>query len=391
MLKSNIIFFVSIIIISIIFFISIKADSNQEYDFCLRKSYEIYKNVFMTKDGRIIDYDKNNITTSEAQSYIMMRSLIIDDKNTFDLSYKWTKNNLQREDKLFAWLWGKNAKGEYKIIDNNSASDADVDIALALVLAYEKWGKYEYLMEAIPIIQSIWNKETKRIGNYLVLMPGVIQTVSEEIEINPSYFSPYAFRFFQKYDDEHDWDCIIDSSYYYLDAVMAKTQTHLPPNWFFIENGQIVLEDSEKSDFSYDALRVFLRINLDYLRTGDKRALNILSKSKFFIDKWGINDGEDIKLSPNIYTNYTANGEIRDKDKFVGSIAILIPAITLYNPDFAKELYKEEIIPYLKNEKYWELKKDYYAKNLLWFGCYLYNKDSYEYKEMHKLRIKNIK
>ncbi len=382
MLKTNLIIITSITsLIVIFFFFSFKAQGNQEYNACLKNSYDAYKRVFLSKDGRIIDPDKNNITTSEGQSYMLIRSVIMGDKRTFNLVYKWSQNNLQRKDKLFAWLWGKNKAGEYKILDYNSASDADLDIAFALLLAYERWGNYKYLEEAKPIINSIWNYETRRIGDHLILMPGVNQTTSDKIEVNPSYFAPYAFKFFQKYDELHDWNCLVISSYYYLNEVMAKTQTGLPPNWFLIKNGQIVLEDSPRSDFSYDAIRVFQRTNLDYLRTGDKRALPILDKSKFFVNKWN--------ESGTLYVNYKANGELKDKDKFIGSIAILVPAISTYDASTAFDIYKKEVEPYLQNEKYWQAKHDYYGKNLLWFGCFYYYKDSKEYKDMHKRRLIN--
>lgn len=380
MLKSNLTIFSTLAVVFFLFFHAFKANGVQENNFCIRKSYEFYKTAFMTNEGRIIDPDKNNISTSEGQSYIMLRSLTIGDRETFNLAYTWAKNNLQRQDKLFSWLWGENANGEYKILDENAATDADIDIAFALIIAYEKWGMYEYLQEAIPIINSIWDKETKKVGEYLVLTPGPAQTLDEnKIEVNPSYFSPYAFRFFQKYDDLHDWNCLIDSSYYYLDKVTNKTKTHLPPNWFLIKNGQIVLENSERSDFSYDAVRIFVRIYLDYLRTGEKRALPILEKSKFFIDKW--------KETKKFYTNYKANGELRDKDEYIGSIAVITPVISKYDPETAKEIYALKLNKYINNKQYWETKKDYYGKNLFWFGCYLYNKDSNEYKEMHNRRI----
>lgn len=380
MLKTN--FFTLLLFLAIIstfFLFSFKAQGKQESNLCLKKNYDAYTKEFMSKDGRIIDPDRGNITTSEGQSYMLLRSVILGDRRTFDLVYKWSKNNLQRKDKLFAWLWGKNKDGEYKILDYNSASDADVDIAFVLLIAYEKWGNYKYLEEARPIINSIWSNETKRVGKYLILMPGVAQTNSDKIEINPSYFAPYSFKFFQKYDEVHNWDCLVDSSYYYLNAVMAKTKTGLPPNWFLIENGQIVLEDSPHSDFSYDAIRVFQRINLDYLRTGDKRDLPILEKSKFFITKW--------QEEQNLYVNYKADGQLKDKDKFIGSIAILVPIISLFDSNVALEIYKKEVEPYFTNDNYWNAKHDYYGKNLLWFGCYFYYKDSKEYKDMHKRRL----
>lgn len=377
MLKVNAI---ALLIIIFVLAFSCIACQAQKNNFCFKKSYESYKASFMSKDGRIIDYDKNNITTSEGQSYIMLRSLVMDDKPTFDLTYTWAKNNLQRQDYLFSWLWGENSKGEYKILDENTATDADVDIAYALILAYEKWNEAQYLQDARNITNSVWNNETRRIGSYLVLMPGVNQTKEEKIEINPSYFAPYEFRFFQKYDDMHNWDFLIDSSYYYLNQVMAKTETHLPPNWFSIESGQIVFANSERSDFSYDAIRVFIRIYMDYLRTGEKRALPILEKSKFFVDKW--------RESKKFYTNYKANGELRDREEFIGSIAILNPIIKKYAPNVSEEIYKTKLEPIFNNPSYWEGKNGYYEKNLFWFGCYFYHKNADEYRKMNKYKIK---
>lgn len=379
MLKANLIILL-IVVIVIVFTLTIKAGKTDESSACLRKSYDMYLEKFMSKDGRIIDPDRKNITTSEGQSYMLLRSVAMGNKKTFDLVYKWTKNNLQRKDYLFAWLWGKNENGEYKILDNNTASDADIDIAFSLLVAYNKWSDKIYLNEALPIINSIWDNETKRVGDYLILMPGVEQTNSNIIEINPSYFFPYAYKFFQKYDVKHDWSTLIDSSFYYLNQVMSQTGTGLPPNWFLIENGHIVLEDNERSDFSYDAIRVFQRAYLDYVRTNDKRNLAILEKSKFFIYKWNENK--------EFYTNYKKDGELRDKNKFVGAIAILVPVISLYDKKAAAEIYEKEVNPYFKNDKFWEEKHDYYAKNLLWFGCYFYHKNSKEYKDMHKRRIR---
>lgn len=392
MSKAKIAIFLLILAASVWFFYKHppKAPNLPEYNLCLEKGYDYYKQSFMSKDGRIMDPEKDNITTSEGQSYMLIRSLVMNDKKTFDLVYSWTKNNLQRDDKLFAWLWGKNKKGEYQILDDNSASDADVDTACALLLAYERWGGHKYLNEAIPIINSIWDKETKRIGSHLVLMPGVAQTYSKKIEVNPSYFSPYAFRFFQKYDALHDWSSLIDSSYYYLYKVTDMTATGLPPNWFLItgteqdgpNEGQIVLEDSPRSDFSYDSIRVFLRTYLDYIESGEKRALPILEKSKFLVDEW--------KKTKNFYVDYQKNGQLRDKVKFTGSIAVLVPVIGIYDKTSALEIYKSEVKPHFQNEKYWATKDSYYGKNLSWFGCYLYNQASKEYKEMHRRKFGHV-
>lgn len=366
MVKNNILIVIIIItILAIIVFALFQEKKCKGCIFSLTKSYYSYKQGYMSEDGRIMDSQRGHATTSEGQAYMLLMCLIMEDKETFDLVYKWTKNNLRRNDELFSWLWGESKDGKYKVLDYNSASDADVDIAFALIAAYKRWGNESYLKEAIPIVQSIWNNETKRIGDHLVLMPGVEQTISEKIEVNPSYFTPNAFRFFQQYDDQHDWNELIDSSYYYLQEITSKTKTGLPPNWFLIKHGQVVIENSERGDFSYDAIRVFWTIYRDYALNGEKRALPILAKSDFFIEEW--------KKNKTIYVNYQANGILRDKRKFIGSIALLLPSIKLFDKKVAKEIYDTELLPYLKNPKDWNSKNEYYARNLLWFGYYLYN------------------
>lgn len=352
-------------------------------DMALNKGYKYYKREFVSKDGRVMDPERKNISISEGQSYFLQRAVAANDPKTFDLTYKWTKKHLQRIDKLFSWLWGEDKhdkNGKYKVLDRNSASDADVNIAFALILAHERWGDKKYLNEAKPIISSIWRNETKRIGKYRVLMPGYAQAKSYKIEINPSYFHPYAFKFFKKYDKWHNWDEIIDSSFYYIMQSSAKTKTGLPPNWFLIENGQIVLEDNEKSDFSYDAVRVFKKYYWDYIRTGDMRDLKVLAKAKFFIPNW--------KKSKKIYTNYKKDGTLRNFNEFVGAIAILILPISIYDSKSAAEIYKAKIVPYIQNKNNWTKRYDYYGKNLLWFGGHFYYKKSQEYNEMGKLKKK---
>lgn len=368
MSKIKIAAFSIFLIITFIFVLAFKVNSHQKYGTYLEKDYKLYKKAFMSKEGRIINYDKNNITTSEEQSYMLLQSLIMNDRKTFDLVYKWTKNNLQRKDNLFSWLWGENSNGEYRILDENSASNADVDIAFALLLASEKFNRAQYSQEAIPIMKSIWYKETRRIGRYLVLMPGSGQASGKKIEINPSYFSPYAFKYFQKYDNLHDWNRVVDSSYYYLDSIMSKTRTGLPPNWFSIHKGLIVLEKSPKSDFSYDAVRVFAKIYMDYTQTGERRAIPILERIGFLANKWNVNS--------NIYVNYKANGHLADKTVPPGFVSILLPAINFYDKNIADVIFEREIKPSLSSNDYWTSKKDYYDKNLLWFGYYLYDKHS---------------
>lgn len=338
------------------------------------KSWNYYKNIFISDDGRVIDYQRGSVTTSEGQAYAMRRAVMMKDKKTFDKSYNWVKNNLQhKNDKLFAWLWGPKEIGtggeiKYKVIDQNGATDADIEIAIALVLASKIWQQESYMEDALAIINDIWNKETIVIKGERILVAGFNQKMDKYVEVNPSYFMPIGFRIFAEVDEKHNWQLLVNSSYNLVNLCIANIKSGLPPDSFYMNKatGQIILIEG-KSDFSYDAVRVFYLFYVDYLLTEDSRAEKLLSKSKFFIDRW--------KLDGVFYTNYKQNGEPKDYNEALGSIALLLPVIKHYDKHVASDIYRKKILMNYHFEGYWGDPLDYYAQNLVWFGVWLYQND----------------
>src|SRR3989344_4487629 len=126
----------------------------------LLHSWQSYKKDYLYKEGRIIDPARGDSTISEGQSYAMLQSVWMDDKETFDLVWNWTKENLNRdEDNLLAWKWGKKQDGPYGFAeegDRNSASNGDTDVALALIFAYKRWDDIKYLEDAKNLLTDIW-------------------------------------------------------------------------------------------------------------------------------------------------------------------------------------------------------------------------------------------
>lgn len=360
-------------------FINNKVKLNQKIMPCptkepsLVESWEYYKKTFISSDGRVIDYQKASITTSEGQAYAMRRALLMRDKETFDKTYNWTKYNLQhKQDKLFAWLWGQkkpvHEQGEikYGIIDQNSASDAGVEIADCLILASKVWNQPYYAVEAKGILNDIWNKETIQIKGERILVSGINQkNSSENIEINPSYFMPNSFKTFAKVDKTHKWLQLVNSSYRLTNWCITHIPSGLPPDVFYMnkKTGEIIFE-RDKSDFSYDAVRIFYRFYIDYKLSKDARAEKLLSKSKLFLSRW--------KNEEKFYTNYKQNGELKDYNEPIGSIALIVPVIKIYDKNAAEEIYKSRIRDKCNNEGFCEVPMDYYAQNLIWFGNWLY-------------------
>jgi endoglucanase len=176
-------------------------------------NWEEFKLKFLKKEGNIIDPYNSYRTTSESQGYGLFLAVINNDKNTFNKILNWTYANLKRKDNLFAWHWNGG-----KIIDYNNALDGDFFIAYALILAFEKWKKKEYLKKSKDIINS--SKEliltvcSKK--KHYILIParyGFIHEKEATITVFPSYYLPFIFKKFKNYDDFNFWEELYKYSY----------------------------------------------------------------------------------------------------------------------------------------------------------------------------------
>src|SRR4051812_28890176 len=64
----------------------------------LTSLWESYKKEYLEPQTlRTLDKQQDNITTSEGESYTMLRAVWMDDRATFDASYQWSKDNLQHD------------------------------------------------------------------------------------------------------------------------------------------------------------------------------------------------------------------------------------------------------------------------------------------------------
>ena len=78
------------------------------------------------------------------------------------------------------------------IAGQNAATDAEMDVAAALLQAHKQWGDQKYLDDARAIIEKIWNHEVNANG---YLKPGD----TWDSKKNPSYFSTAALESFKRY------------------------------------------------------------------------------------------------------------------------------------------------------------------------------------------------
>lgn len=345
----------------------------------LNASWENYKTRFINNDGRVIDYSQNAVTTSEGQSYAMLRAVWIDDKTAFDKAWNWTRNDLKRpNDHLLAWHWGKKQNGSYGVLENggdNSASDADSDVALALILAAHRWQDEKYLNDAKPLLSDLWQKETATAAGKRYLIAGNWAQDANTLVINPSYFAPYAWRIFATVDKTHDWNSLIAPAYDLLQQAGQQPldKDHavgLPPDWVAVDRktGDLHAPNLPNltTNYGFDAMRIPWRISLDYQWNHEQRAKDYLQSFQFLAQNY-TNNGK-------LASTYSHDGQVVQDSENPVMYSTIVGAFMVTDQDLAKKVYQDKILRLYSNDSN-SFNKDlpYYEQNWLWFGAALYN------------------
>ncbi|MEO8214015.1 MAG: glycosyl hydrolase family 8 [Myxococcales bacterium] len=263
-------------------------------------AYNNWKMKFF-QGGRVVRPESNNDSVSEGIAYGMLMGAYMNDRPLFDVL--WTFAQSKRDGNGFM-NWHIDANGN-TINPGGGATDADEDMAWALLMAQGQWGG-SYLSAATTLIESIWSHEVDQSGS--VLKPG--GNFGGANQTNPSYFAPSYYRVFAKVTPSHNWMAVVDSSY----AILAKASgtRGLVPNWI---NSQGVGVNGPNNDaavdpyFGYDACRTPWRIALDYCENGDARAKAYLDLIvTFYQSLASVRDGYTVSGTdpPGTLGNYSA-------------------------------------------------------------------------------------
>ncbi len=341
----------------------------------LAQSWDSYRQRFIQRDGRVIDYEASDRSTSEGQAYAMLRAVLIDDPAIFALTLNWSENNLQRQqfgkatDSLWAWKWGRKDDGNWGSIDSNFASDGDIDAITALIFASRRWNRPEYLELAKTKLKDLWNLSTATgLGGKRYLLPGPAGAFipnESTLYLNPSYLAPYAFRIFAQIDREHDWLSLVDTSYEVLDSTTRLSAVGLPSDWVALDTktGQfqsLPLSSPLQTLYGFDAYRIWWRVALDAAWFNSPQARRYLMTSTLYLSKqWRTQSRlpARIDLQGKALVNYEATSQY----------AMFYAAMRLIEPRLAQDLVEKKLIPQYKGG-IWGDRTGYYTQNLAWLG-----------------------
>ena len=224
-----------------------------------------YAETFVHEDGRVVDPDRDELTTSEGQSYAMLFALIANDPLRFDLIYRWTQDHLAEnslKENLPAWSWGRKPDGTWGIKDSNSASDADMWIAYDLIQAGRLWRHPDYTSTGEGLLKQIARREVADVHGSPALLPGKTGFVHNgTVVLNPSYMPIFLLHAAARAQPAGPWIAMAAS----LPSLLHKGSiAGFAADWLEVSPDGTVRpipapdSNSTMAIGSYDAIRIYL-------------------------------------------------------------------------------------------------------------------------------------
>ena len=228
--------------------------------------WQAYAGHFLSPDGRVIDPQGGDRTTSEGQSYAMFFALVNKDRARFDQILAWTEQNLADNrlgEQLPAWEWGKRKDGSWGKMDANSAADSDVWIAYDLLEAGRLWKEPKYTAIGKRMLPEIARRETATLSGFgPVLLPGEYGFhLKSSWILNPCYTPLFLLERLAKADPVGPWTGIARKQ---AELIEDSSPEGFTMDWVSYTPGigfAPSVESAVKSDGavgSYDAIRVYL-------------------------------------------------------------------------------------------------------------------------------------
>jgi endoglucanase len=237
--------------------------------------WDAYASSFIDDQGRVIDRQRENRTTSEGQAYGLFFALVANDRGRFDRLLNWTINNLAAGElgtRLPGWFWGESPSGQWQILDQHSASDADLWIAYSLCEAGRLWHEPRYEVLGRRLLARIAAEEVVELPGFgTMLLPGEIgfhPTVDTWL-LNPSYLPLPVLTRLASIDSQGPWARIAAK----LPSLLAgSSRNGFAMDWvsYSERNGfqPASLPGSSAAPCgSYDAIRVYLWAGLTHPET----------------------------------------------------------------------------------------------------------------------------
>lgn len=244
-----------------------------------------------------------NSTVSEGIAYGVMIAVMFDDQPLFDAFYQYALH-WANPCGLMSWYIAPDGS---RALGSGAATDADEDIAWALIMAARQWGgrgslSESYLSHAQRQIDRIWQFEVDH-DRFDMLLPG--DEWRGRNVFNPSYFAPHQYRLFGEVSQNvAGWQRVVDRGYAIVEACLSdenqNRENGLVPAWCDASGTPVEAFPGAMTNYQYDSARLPFRIGQDWAYHEEPRARAYLARTSAFF----ANIGAD-----HIVDGYTLSGE----------------------------------------------------------------------------------
>jgi endo-1,4-beta-D-glucanase Y len=266
----------------------------------VRGAFERWRDEIVTSDGargglrtRRPDTPDGqaNSTVSEGIAYGMIIAVMMDDQAMFDGFWTYARCFLNKSG-LMDWYIAPDGQ---KPLAVGAASDADEDMAWALIMADRQWGGAGSLGEsyasiALRLIDAIYNTEVDHDRWPDMFLPG--DDWRGRDVFNPSYFAPNQYRLFGEVSGNAGaWQRVVDRGYEVLERSLndasGNRKNGLVPAWCDSSGTPVEAFPGAMTNYQYDSARTPFRMAQDYAVSGDERARAYLARTSAFFANIG--------------------------------------------------------------------------------------------------------
>ncbi|BBM04015.1 glycosyl hydrolase family 8 [Microbulbifer sp. GL-2] len=345
------------------------SQTTQSQNESVKEFYDYWKDKYLRQSATIeggyyvhgADTDGHGKGTSESHGYGMVITALMagynqNAKSEFDglfTFFNTHRSHLNAE--LMGWKIDESeTSGIY-----SSATDGDMDIAYALLLADKQWGsntEINYKQEAIDMINnglrvSDYNSESKR------LMLGDWDTQKIYTTRSSDWMTGHL-RAYENATNDAEWLAAIDSIYDMVAQLNTQnSNSGLMPDFVTGQNPRPDTENDngtgEKNSghYYYNAARTPLRLSMDYIHNGDQRSKSASEKLVTWV-RLQIGDSYDFNK---YYSGYTINGNVLPGAEY-NSTVFIAPVVVAASVDSANQEMVNAGWNYIKakHESYFE-------------------------------------
>lgn len=297
--------------------------------------------------------------TSESHGYGMLITALMagsdsDAKLYFDGLYKFFNTHRSTENnELMGWFINQSEQSNYY----SSASDGDMDIAYALLLAHYQWGStgsINYLQEAKDMITlgikaGDINTDTYRImlGDWDTFDNG---GTTATFTTRPSDWMGGHLHAFENATNDPIWGTVADKIYEMTGAIQSNysNTTGLMPDFVIDSDPKPAspgfLEGATDGYYSWNSCRFPWRTTMDYGHYGTPEAKTAVSK---LVDWAVIETGNDPEK---FWPGYKLNGDLISSDKY-SDMAFMAPIVTASITNAAHQTFLNDGWAVMKDRK----------------------------------------